>query len=184
PHSGRRAHVGSGMPLLGVNEVRKLQRIAHEENRRIVADQVPVAFFGIEAQREAAYVALGLGGAALARHRRKAQESFGRFALLQHLGLGVFRDVVRDGQGAIGARTLGVLAAFGNALAVLVGKLALARTRAWQKCSPRLGNCFGSIAAIVPVLPQSLRMRSPLSFAAGPSVMTFCVTRECWKIRS
>src|SRR5258705_14010100 len=59
---------------------------------------LPVAFLGIEAQREAADVALGIGGAALARHRRKADESFGLFALLQHLGLGVVRDVLGDGQ--------------------------------------------------------------------------------------
>src|SRR5712671_4953214 len=110
------------MPLLGMDEVRELQRVAHEEYRRIVADQVPVAFFGIEAQREAAHVALGVGGAALAGDGREAQESFGRFALLQRLGLGVFRDVVSDGQRPVGAGALGVLAAFGNALAVLVGK--------------------------------------------------------------
>jgi hypothetical protein len=77
----------------------------------------------IQAEREAAHVALGVGGAALTCHRRKAQESFGRFALLQHLGLCVFCEVVSDGQRAVGARALGVLAAFGNALAVLVGKL-------------------------------------------------------------
>jgi len=111
------------VPLLGVDEVRKLQRVAHEECWRIVADHVPVALLGIEAQREAADVALGVGSAALARHRRKAQESFGLFALLQNLGLGVFRDVVGDGQRAVGARALSVLAAFGNTLAVLVGKL-------------------------------------------------------------
>ena len=123
PHRGRRPHVGSRVPLLGVDEVRELQRVAHEEYRRIVADHVPVAFLGVEAQREAAHVALCVGGAALAGDRREAQESFGRFALLQHLGLRVLRDVVSDGQRAIGARALGVLAAFGNALAVLVGKL-------------------------------------------------------------
>jgi hypothetical protein len=38
-----------GVPLLGVDEVRELQRVAHEKYRRIVADHVPVAFFGIEA---------------------------------------------------------------------------------------------------------------------------------------
>ncbi len=70
------------MPLLGVDEVRKFQRVAHEEYRRIVADHVPVALFGIEAQREAADVAFGVGGAALTRDGREAQESLGLFALL------------------------------------------------------------------------------------------------------
>ena len=111
------------MPLLGVDKVGELQRVAHEEYRRIVADHVPIAFLGIEAQRKAAHVALGIGSTTLARHRRKAQERLGLFALLQHLGLGVFRNVMSDGELAIGTRALGVLAAFGNALAVLVGKL-------------------------------------------------------------
>ena len=91
------------MTLLGVDEVRKLERVAHEEHRRIVADHVPVAFLGVEPQREAAHVALGIGGAALAGNRREAQESFARLARLQRLGFGVFRDVVSDGQRAIGA---------------------------------------------------------------------------------
>src|ERR1700736_4059178 len=40
PHRGRRAQIGPGMPLLGVDEIRELQRIAHEEYRRIVAHQI------------------------------------------------------------------------------------------------------------------------------------------------
>ncbi len=82
PHRGRRAHVGSRVPFLGVDEVREFQRVAHEEYRRIVADHVPVALFAIEAQRKATDVALGVGGAALAGDRREAQERFSLFALL------------------------------------------------------------------------------------------------------
>ncbi len=112
------------MALLGVDEVGEFQRIAHEEDRRVVADDVPVAFLGVEAQREAAHVALGVGGAALAGHGREAQEGLGLLAdLRERLGLGVFRDVVGDGQRAIGARALGVDGALGNALAVLVREL-------------------------------------------------------------
>ena len=120
---GRRPHVGSRVPLLGMDEVREFQRVAHKEYWRVVADEIPIAFLGIEAQRKAAHVALGVGRTTLARHGREAQESFGLFARLQHLGLGVLRDVMSDGQRPVGAGALGVLATFGNALAVLVGKL-------------------------------------------------------------
>jgi len=110
--------------LLGVDEIGKFERIAHEEYRRVVADDVPVALFGIEAQREPAHVALGVGGSALTRDGRESEECLGLLADLgERLGLGISRDVVGDGQRAVGAGTLGVLAALGNALAVLVGKL-------------------------------------------------------------
>src|SRR3981081_2329249 len=105
-----------------MDEVRKLQRVAHEEYWRIGDDEGPIAVLGIEAQREAADVALGVGGAALAGDGREAQESFGRFSRLQSLGLRVFRDVVSNFQRPVGAGALGMLAAFGNTLAVLMGK--------------------------------------------------------------
>src|SRR3984893_17489648 len=101
-----------------MDEIGKLERIAHEEYRRIVADDVPVSLFGIEAQGEPAHVALGIGGTALARNGRESEECLGLVADLgERLGLGIFRDVVGDGQRAIGAGALGVLAALGNALA-------------------------------------------------------------------
>ena len=60
-----------------------LQRVAHEEHRRVVADEVPVAFLGVELDGEAADVALGVGRAALAGHRREAHEHFGLLADLR-----------------------------------------------------------------------------------------------------
>jgi hypothetical protein len=59
------------MPLLRVHKIRKFQRIAHEENRRIVADDVPIPLLSVESQRETAHVTLGIGCPALARDRRK-----------------------------------------------------------------------------------------------------------------
>jgi hypothetical protein len=40
-------HLVSGHPLLPANEVFKLDRIAHEERRRVVADQVAVSLVGV-----------------------------------------------------------------------------------------------------------------------------------------
>src|SRR6516162_4967649 len=44
-------------------QIRKAQRIAEKEYRRVVADQVPVAVLRIKLERKAADVTLGVGGA-------------------------------------------------------------------------------------------------------------------------
>jgi hypothetical protein len=66
-------------------EIRELERIAQEEHRRVVANQVPVAFLGVELQCKAANVALGIGRAALASHRGEAREQLGLFADLEKI---------------------------------------------------------------------------------------------------
>jgi hypothetical protein len=74
------AQVGARVALDRVVEVGKLQRVAQEEHRRVVADQIPVAFLGVELDGEAADVALGVGRAALAGHRGEAGEQLGLLA--------------------------------------------------------------------------------------------------------
>jgi hypothetical protein len=54
--------------LLRADEIRELQRIAQEEHRGVVADDVVVALGGAKLQREAARVAPGVWAAALAGH--------------------------------------------------------------------------------------------------------------------
>lgn len=118
------AQVGMRVALDCLVEVGELARVTQEEHRRVVADQVPVAFFGVELQGEAADVTLGVGGATLAGHRGEAGEHLGLLAdLLEQLGAGVPGDVVGDGEGTERARALGVHAALGNDLAVEVGQL-------------------------------------------------------------
>ena len=105
-------------------EVRELERVAQEEDRRVVADQVPVPFLCVELHREAANVAFGVGGAALAGDRGEADEHVGLLAdSREYLGLGVCRDVVGDGECAERARALGVHPSFGDHFAVEMGKL-------------------------------------------------------------
>ena len=65
------------MPLLGMDEVWKLVRIANEKDRRVVAHQVPIAFFSVKLQGKPAHVTLGIGGTQFAGHRREACEHFG-----------------------------------------------------------------------------------------------------------
>jgi len=53
-------HVRLRVALLGVNEVGELQRIANEEDGRVVANQVPDAFFRVELERKAAGIPGGI----------------------------------------------------------------------------------------------------------------------------
>ncbi|MNL13283.1 hypothetical protein D3C87_1341860 [compost metagenome] len=118
------AQAGARVALDGVVQVGEFQRVTQEEDRGVVAHQIPVAFLGIELHRETTDIALGIGRAALAGYRRETQEQLGFLAdFREQLGARVLGDVMRDGEGAVGARPLGVHAALGNHLAVEVGQL-------------------------------------------------------------
>src|ERR1700694_2896866 len=123
PHRGWRAQIALGMALLGMDEVGELVWVAHEEHRRVVADEIPVALLGVELDREAAHVAFGIRGTELAGYGRETQDQGGPGAGLQHLGPGVLRDIAADGQRAVRTPALGVHRTFRNALAVLVCEL-------------------------------------------------------------
>ena len=69
--------------LLRADEVRELHRVADEEDRGVVADEVVVALGRVELQREAARVAPGVGRALLAGHGREAREHLGLHAGLE-----------------------------------------------------------------------------------------------------
>ena len=118
------AQVGARMALLRVDEVGELERIADEEDRRVVAHQIPVALVGVELHGKAAHVTLGVGRAHLSGHGGKARDQRRDLAhFREDAGTGVARDVLGDGEGAEGAPALGVDDALGDALTVLVGQL-------------------------------------------------------------
>ncbi|MCY1297582.1 hypothetical protein D9M70_470290 [compost metagenome] len=182
PHRDRVAQVGAGVALLRVDEVGELERIAHEEHRGVVADHVPVAFIGIELDREPAHVALGIGGATLAGDGREADEQRRFLADLgKDRGLGVFRDVVRDPERAVGTGALGMHAALGNDFTVEVGQFfeepdILQQHRAARACRLRvlvIGNgCAGCRGESVLLAHLFLLLwvgwkRSPRQFAAA-----------------
>src|SRR6478672_2029792 len=58
-----------GWRFLRMDEVREFEWVADEEYRRVVANDVPVAFLGVQAQRKAANVAFGIGSAVFACDR-------------------------------------------------------------------------------------------------------------------
>ena len=59
----------SRISLLRVNKVAELQRIADKEDRSVVANHVPVAFFGVKLQRETARIAGRIGRALFPAYR-------------------------------------------------------------------------------------------------------------------
>ena len=117
------AHLVVGAPLLRMDEVLEVLRVAHEEDRRVVADEVVVALFGVELQREAARVTPGVRGAQLAGHRREPGDRLGFPARLEHSRLGELRDIVGGLEEPERAAALGVYDPLRHALPVELGHL-------------------------------------------------------------
>src|SRR4029077_7955007 len=100
-------------------KVGEAQGIAKEEYRRVVTDDVPVAFLGVKFQREATDIAFRIGRASFAgdggesrKHRRLLAD------LRENLCFGVAAYIVRHRECAIGSPALGVHAPLRNNLAV------------------------------------------------------------------
>jgi hypothetical protein len=107
-----------------VNEVRELHRVAHPEHRRVVADEVVVAFFGVELDGDAAQVAVRVRVALVGGHDREAQEQRRALAnFVEEGGLGPLGDVGGHLEVAEGTAALDVVHAIGDALADEVGQL-------------------------------------------------------------
>jgi hypothetical protein len=107
-----------------VDEVAELAGVADEEDRRVVAHHVPIAFFGIELDGKAARIALRVARPLFAAHGGEANEHAGLLAdLVEDFRGGIAGDVAGHGKDAVSARTLGVNHAFGNPLAVEVRHL-------------------------------------------------------------
>src|SRR5690606_7673525 len=120
---------GDRIRLECVDHVGELDRVADEEDRQVVADQVPVAVLGVELHREAARVARHLGGVAAPDHGGEADR---QRRLLARLGEDLRPGVLRGGLVADLPRRLELAVAgeaarmdhpFGDALAVEVADL-------------------------------------------------------------
>ena len=109
------------MAFLSPDEVGKLERIPDEEYRRVVSDQIPIAFPGVELDGEATHVALGIGRAEFPCDRGEAREELCAFIdFRENFGARIARNVLGHGQGAIGAPPFCVHHPLRNALAVLM----------------------------------------------------------------
>ena len=110
--------------LLRVDKVLELGRVAHEEDRRVVADQVVVALLGVELQGEAARIAHRVGETLLAGNGREAREDGRPLAdRAEEGGFGPRGDVGGHLEIAEGAAALGMDNALGHALAVELSHL-------------------------------------------------------------
>ena len=114
---------GIGQSLLATDEVRELHRVPDEEDRRVVADQIPVAFGGVELERESARIADGVGRAGLAGHGGETREHLGLHTGLEQRRLGELADVLGGLEVTERAATLGVHDPLRHPLAVEVGHL-------------------------------------------------------------
>src|SRR5690554_408113 len=102
----------------------KLHWIAHEKDWGIIADQIPVTFFGVKLHRKATNVSLSIRSTTLTCHRGKTGKQVGFFTHLgKNLGARVFANIVGDSEGAVSARTLSVHAPLRNHFSIEVSKL-------------------------------------------------------------
>ncbi len=112
------------MAFDGAVEVGEFQRVAQEKHGRVVADQVPVAFLGVELHCEAPDVALGVGRAALAGDSEETHCEIGLLTdLREDLRLRVLRHVVGHHEGAKRTRALRMHTALWDHFACEVRKL-------------------------------------------------------------
>lgn len=83
--------------LLGVNEGRELDRVADEENGRVVVNPVPVSLLGVELDRETSGITSRIGRALLTTNSRETGKSLGLLAdLVEHVDGGDIANVMGD----------------------------------------------------------------------------------------
>src|SRR5690606_33711572 len=118
------AHVGARVAFYRVVQVREFQRIAEEEDRGVVAHQVPVTLLGVELQGCTTDVTLGIGRATFTGDGGEAGEHRGLLPDFgEDPGLGVFADVVGNNKLTKRTGALGVHTTLGNHFAVEVSQL-------------------------------------------------------------
>jgi hypothetical protein len=115
---------GHRVGLQRMNHVGKLDGVADEEDREIVADEIPVPVLGVELHREATRIAGDLGGIAPTDHSREPDRERRLLAgLLEQLRARVPRgrrvaDLARHLEFAIADEAAGVDDALGDALSI------------------------------------------------------------------
>ena len=129
-----------GLRLHGVDDVGEADRVLDEEHRDVVADDVPVAFLGVELDREAAHVARQVDRALAAGDGGEAHE--GRRLLagaLEEVRAGVARQRLVGLKIAVRAVAAGMHHALRNALVVEVEDL-FAEMEVLEQRSGRAGR--------------------------------------------
>lgn len=118
PEHGGIFQIRLGVPLLSVDEEWKLGRITDEEDGGIVIHPVPVAFFCVELDGEAARVTGSVGRTLLAADSREARNAVGFLSDgIKHVDGGEVCDVMSDFKDAVCPSPLCMDDTFGNTLA-------------------------------------------------------------------
>lgn len=118
PEHGGILEICLGVPLLGVDEEREIGRITEEKDGGVVVDPIPVAFFCIEFDGEAAGIAGSVGRALLSTNGRETCNAVGFLAnSIKHVNGSEVGDVVSDFKDTICTGTLGMDDSLGNTFA-------------------------------------------------------------------
>ena len=105
-------------------QVRKLERVAQEEDRSIVAYKVPVSCFCVEFHCKSPDVTFRVSCSALSGHCREAHEAWGLLADFGEYGCaGISGDVMCDREGPVCSCSFRMHAPFGDDLSVEMGHL-------------------------------------------------------------
>src|SRR3546814_862441 len=108
-----------GLHLHAVDEIWELHRVLDEEDRDIVADEIPITGFGVELDRKAAHVTRRVDRSGAAGDGREANEDrTTRPFLLEDRRLGQFGNRPGAFEHAVRARPARMDDAFGNVLMV------------------------------------------------------------------
>lgn len=133
-------HLEVRLGLRGMEEVGEFHRVLDEEHRDVVADQVEVAFVGVELDGEAPDVAGEIGGAAFSDHRREAYEHRRALAgFCEQRGARHPRERLVAFETAVRPRTARVHYALGNALVIEMGDLLAEDEVLEQRGPPKTG---------------------------------------------
>jgi len=85
------------IPLLGVDEAGKQDRITDEEDRSVVSDQIPVSFLSVHLDGKSSRITSRIGRSRLATHSGEANGNRCALAHLRENGrTAVFADVVSN----------------------------------------------------------------------------------------
>lgn len=123
PHGGGAVQAGVWGSLDGVIEIRELDGLSQEEDRGVVAHEVPVTLLRVELDGKSADVPLGIRRAALSGYGGETHKDRRLLADgVEELRAGIARDIMGGGEGAPGAESLGVHAALRDDLPVQVAE--------------------------------------------------------------
>ena len=165
-----------GLLLHGVDEVGELDRVLDEEDRDVVADEVPVALLRVELHGEAAHVAGQVERALVAGDGREPDEHRRPLARpLEQVGAGEVGERLVVLEVAVRAEAAGVDDPLGDALVVevedLLAEVEVLEQRRAALADPQRVLVVGDRDALLRRQPRPVRRRGLVGLAAGADLV-------------